>query len=385
MSQWSPKASIIIPTYNRARYSPEAVESALSQTYPNIEVIVVNDGSTDDTEQVLTSYMKHICYIKQENGGCAAAKNRGLEVAEGEFFNLLDDDDRIHPEKIQRQIEAFQKKPNLGIVATAINLISEKGEITGCFIPPLIGPETQVLQILRRCLINQSSALFHRRCYEKLGGFRQDHSDDYDFWMRASLHYPIQILPEILTDYRLHPNQLTKKNHAHIRAESARLVGDLIQQTPINQIIPGICSYPEGYTLLGLILCEKKSYALAQTYFEYALPTPAGYFGLGLLKLHERKFEQAITHFEQARTPHSPFVSKVEEAFLLMERVQALQRKGDPNTSPEVVKLRKDLSQFHASVFRQLLLLARGESGQSLNPTHLSAASVEDESVSPNN
>lgn len=329
-----PTVSIIIPTYNRAHYLPEALESALHQTYPNLEIIVVNDGSTDETEEVLAPYLKRIRYIKQENRGWAGAKNRGLQAACGELLCILDDDDRLRPEKVARQVAMFRQDPALGVCATGINFIDETGALTGSFIPPPIHPETQVIQLLRKCLVNQSSAMIHRKCFETLGGLKPMHSDDYEYWLRASLHYPIRVAPELLTDYRLHSAQLTVTHRADIREAAGRMIEDFIEQVPIEQILPHLRCYPEGYALLGLVLCEHQRFARAQTYMERALPNLAGHFCLGVLNIHERNFTQAEFHLEQVKTSDSPFASQAEEAFQLAERLQTLLQKPSAGNKP---------------------------------------------------
>ncbi|MCZ6680196.1 MAG: glycosyltransferase [Candidatus Poribacteria bacterium] len=359
-----PKVSIIIPTYNRARYLTEALESALQQTYSNLEVIVVNDGSTDETEAVLAPYMKHIRYIKRENGGCAATKNTGLEAATGEFITNLDDDDRILPEKIQRQVEMFMERPNLGLCGTGVNFIDADGKVTGHYIPPQISPRTQVIQLFRRCLLMQSSVMIHRKCHDHLGNYKRILAQDYEFWLRVSVHYEVGVLPELLTEYRNHGDQSTdlRNNLPRINASINQFTRDFIEQTQIERIVPGVRSYPEAHALCGVLLCEKKLFAEAQDQFSKTLPNPVGHFGLFLLRLHEKQFTEAKTHVEQVKASDSPFASKVEEALLLMERAQTITQKPKVyhNTSPEVVRLRNDLSHFHTSVIRQLLFLACG-------------------------
>ena len=160
----SPLVSIIIPTYNRAHYLPETLESALGQTYPDIEIIVINDGSTDNTEQALKRYMKHIRYIYQENRGLAATKNRGIEVAKGELICNLDDDDRFHPEKVERQVEMFVSNPRLGLCATGTKFydtVFSPEAFAFVRTPPRLSPKTQVLELLRYCCLAQSSVMIH--------------------------------------------------------------------------------------------------------------------------------------------------------------------------------------------------------------------------------
>ena len=111
------RVSIITPTYTRPRWLPDAIESALAQTYPDVELIVVNDGSTDNTEDILKPYMDRIVYIYKENSGQGDALNTGIEAATGEYIGRVDDDDLHMPEKTELQVEMFEKNPELGLVA----------------------------------------------------------------------------------------------------------------------------------------------------------------------------------------------------------------------------------------------------------------------------
>ena len=357
----NPKVSIVIPTFNRAHYLPEALECALNQTYPNIEIIVVNDGSTDNTESVLAPYMKRIRYIKRKNGGCAAAKNTALKVATGEFITNLDDDDRIVPEKIARQVEMFKERPSMGVCGTGVAFIDAEGKVTGHYRPPALSRRTQVLELLRKCILVQSSVLIHQKCHQRLGNYKITHGQDYDFWLRVALHYEIGVIPDLLTSYRHHGEQITgQANRRNVRAAVARIILGFLHRTPVTRIIPDVRSYPECHALLGLSLCEQRLFGYANTYLQQALPNPAAHIVFFVLKLHERQFAEASDHIGQVEASESPFTSNVEEGRRLMARVVEVTRNASAynNTCEKVVQLRADMSRFHTSVARQLLRLA---------------------------
>ncbi len=122
----SPLVSIIIPTYNYGRYLGKALESCFKQTYSPLEVIVVDDGSTDDTKEIVRGYGSRIVFIRQENSGVSAARNKGLEVAKGELITFLDADDYMPEDAIQTRVEALTAHPEAGAVAT--ESYSKKGE-----------------------------------------------------------------------------------------------------------------------------------------------------------------------------------------------------------------------------------------------------------------
>lgn len=116
--QPAPLVSVIIPSYNAARYAAEAVASVLAQTYPRREIIFINDGSTDDTEEMLAPYLGKIRYVRQSNQGLSATRNRAIALARGELLAFLDADDVWRPEKLARQVYCLTENPRIGLVHT---------------------------------------------------------------------------------------------------------------------------------------------------------------------------------------------------------------------------------------------------------------------------
>ena len=149
--------SVIIPTYNRPSYLQQAVESVLHQTYPNIEIIVVDDGSDSEgaaTKRVLLPYLTlpNLTYIYQHRRGVARAVNRGLTLSQGEYIQRLDDDDRLLPEKIAHSVDLFQAHPEVGLVATGYYHIDAAGKRINT-LPPRPCPEpVRLLNMLMGCI-----------------------------------------------------------------------------------------------------------------------------------------------------------------------------------------------------------------------------------------
>jgi glycosyltransferase involved in cell wall biosynthesis len=123
-----PLVSVIIPAYNCAKYLPEAIESVLNQTYPHVEVIVVNDGSPDNTDEVANTYRRRIIYHKQENKGLSASRNIGFTLSKGELVTFLDADDFLFHTKFEKQIGVFSKCPDAGVVISGYVLTAEDGK-----------------------------------------------------------------------------------------------------------------------------------------------------------------------------------------------------------------------------------------------------------------
>jgi glycosyltransferase involved in cell wall biosynthesis len=111
-----PKISVIIPTYNSANYLPEAIESVLAQTYKNFEIVVIDDGSTDNTKEVVVPYLDQIVFLETENGDPAKARNHGIRKSSGEYVAFLDADDIWCPDKLERQLAYFSKNPHYHLV-----------------------------------------------------------------------------------------------------------------------------------------------------------------------------------------------------------------------------------------------------------------------------
>ncbi|HEY9809669.1 MAG TPA: glycosyltransferase [Halomicronema sp.] len=181
--------SVIIPAYNGDKYITKAVESVLNQTYSNYEILVIDDGSTDNTRGVLEPYLDKIQYVYQENQGVAVARNRGIEISQGEFVAFLDQDDFFLPHKLALQVACFELQPNLGIVHSGWRRVNTTGEKIADAQP---WKDVQTLDlegwVRWRCVL-LSAMMFRREWLECVGGldpqFKQ--TDDTDLALRLSL------------------------------------------------------------------------------------------------------------------------------------------------------------------------------------------------------
>jgi glycosyltransferase involved in cell wall biosynthesis len=205
-----PRVSIIIPTYNRSKLLRVALESALEQTYPNIEVIVVDDGSTDDTATVMAQYAGRVTYLKQANQDVAAARNTGIRAASGEYLTFLDDDDLILPIKIARQVQVLDFQPGVGLVHCQFYRANEDGNYLN-----QIGllPEGEVLhKLVCRNFVWVGAPLIRRHCFDRVGLFDEgipSITADWDMWLRiAQAGYRFACVQEPLGVYRIHRDSM---------------------------------------------------------------------------------------------------------------------------------------------------------------------------------
>jgi glycosyltransferase involved in cell wall biosynthesis len=207
----TPQVSVIIPVYNGDRYIVQAVESALGQTFTNLEIIVVDDGSTDSTHQVLQPYLDRIRYIYQENQGAAIARNHGCQLAKGEFLAFLDADDYFLPSKLEKQVACFDADPALDMVQTGWLMVDGTGREISAVKPWQQAPKLDLESFILYKCVRPSAMLLRRKWWEYLGGFDSGlpPTEDLDFALRLALKGCKAIwLEEILTCYRQHDTNL---------------------------------------------------------------------------------------------------------------------------------------------------------------------------------
>ncbi len=198
--------SIIIPAYNAVKYIKEAVDSALGQTHKNIEVIVVDDGSTDSTKKILEPYIaaRKIIYIYQTNKGLAGARNAGIKNSSGKYIAFLDADDLFLPEKVAEQVGILEKNAGYGVCYSDLLHFDEKGNV---YHHRYKYPSGDVLEpLLRKQLINPLTVMARRDLFEKYGYFDEKlrRSEDWDMWLRwAHAGVKFYYLDKILARYRI--------------------------------------------------------------------------------------------------------------------------------------------------------------------------------------
>jgi len=207
-----PKVSVIIPTYNRAHLVTLAIESVLSQTYQDFEIIVVDDGSRDNTQAIIESISDpKIRYLYQANQGPGAARNTGIRAATGQYVAFLDTDDLLLPEKLALQVEALGKQPELGLVAGGHLFVDEAGKPLAERRPWLSHPELSLTTWLYTCPITINAALVRREWLARAAGFDPalgGQAEDWDLWLRlAYLGCRMAWTPYIVCTYCLHREQ----------------------------------------------------------------------------------------------------------------------------------------------------------------------------------
>jgi glycosyltransferase involved in cell wall biosynthesis len=210
----TPTISVCTTTWNAARFLPETLASVLAQTFTDFEVIIVDDGSTDRTPEVIAPYLadQRMRYYRYEHMGPGAARNLALRLARASLIAFLDADDLWLPHKLERQLELLRSDPGLGVVYTRRLLIDELGRELQYHQPPLYRGEVMA-ELFRNNFVCFSSALVRRAVFGKVGIFDEDLplAVDYDFWLRVASAYRFDYVDEPLVKYRTGHSSLSSR------------------------------------------------------------------------------------------------------------------------------------------------------------------------------
>jgi len=207
-----PKVSVILPAYNAEKYIKEAVDSILSQTFRDFELIVINDCSKDSTEKILLSYTDpRLVYVKNEqNLGVAGTLNKGLKLAKGQYIARMDADDISLPQRFEKQVAYLDSHENTAVLGTALERFGEGMPSQTRYFSQ--DPEQMKIDLFFSCGLAHPSIMMRADVIRKLGGYDLEFEglEDYELWCRAAREYQVSALPEVLFRYRVHSGQVTK-------------------------------------------------------------------------------------------------------------------------------------------------------------------------------
>lgn len=230
-----PLVSIITPIYNGEKYLAKTIDSVLAQSYENFELIIINDGSTDQSKAVVKHYLKdpRIHYFEQKNAGVANARNAGIKIAKGDFIALIDQDDIWLTHKLQHQVDYLLNHPDCALVHSQIQFIDATDEILPTpdwnWVVETSGHSLEALFLHNR--IATFTALIRKSALEDVGIFRETFapSDDWDLWLRIARKYELGFIPDICGYYRLHENN-ESKNLQRMQLAEVSVIENFIQE-----------------------------------------------------------------------------------------------------------------------------------------------------------
>jgi glycosyltransferase involved in cell wall biosynthesis len=194
------QVSVIIPTYNRAQRLGKAIDSVLAQSHQDFELIVVDDGSEDNTDELIENYNSDIVYIRQENSGAAAARNRGIEKARYNLLAFLDSDDWFAENKLKTQIEAMSQNPSC-LISHTNEIWYRNGQILNQKLKHKKSSGDIFAQSLELCAVGMSTIMIHKEIFDRYGFFDEGYPccEDYEFWLRISAEEKFLLVKEPLT------------------------------------------------------------------------------------------------------------------------------------------------------------------------------------------
>jgi glycosyltransferase involved in cell wall biosynthesis len=219
-----PLVSVVIPCFNQAHFLGDAIDAALAQTYPRIEVVVVDDGSGDNTWAV-AGREAGVRRLRQGNGGVASARNLGLREASGDCLVFLDADDRLLPDAVQTGMDALLKRLQVAFVAGMCRDIDVAGQRREERPQPLV-TQDHYLRLLEDCYIWSGSSIVYRRsALDAVGGFDEGlpAGDDYDLYLRLTHRFPVYCHDAVVTEYRRHGSNTTRDSAVVLTSQLAVL------------------------------------------------------------------------------------------------------------------------------------------------------------------
>lgn len=231
-----PKVSVVIPAYNAMDYLPKTLESVLNQIFTDFEVLIINDGSSDNILEWASSLLDpRIKVISQENQGVSGARNTGITHAQGEYIAFLDSDDFWQPTKLEKQLDCFEHQPDVGLVYTWTLLINEQDQPTGRIYASSVEGNVWQQLLETDVISNGSAAIIRRCCFDKVGLFDTslNAAADKDMWLRISLNYLFAVVKEPLTLYRQHSHSMSK-NRALMIQDLRRAIEKTFQSVPLD-------------------------------------------------------------------------------------------------------------------------------------------------------
>lgn len=258
----TPNVSVVMAAKNYARFLPAAVESVVGQTFPDWELLVIDDGSSDHTPHAVRRFLAdpRIRYFRSDRLGQPRAKNLGIGLARGEFVAFLDADDAWLPTKVEKQLALFPDRPDVGVVFCRRKLMDEEGKL----LPARLQPAPPRGRVLGRMFVQNfvcfSSAVVRREVFARVGAFdpQWDLAIDYDLWLRVARHHGFDFVDEELVLYRTGHGNLSKKLADRVatafsimhRAETRYGVADDVPAGAVAEGRAGTCR-TIGYVMRG--------------------------------------------------------------------------------------------------------------------------------------
>jgi glycosyltransferase involved in cell wall biosynthesis len=265
-----PKVSIVIPAYNAMKYLPETIDSVLGQTFTDYEVIIVDDGSKDDTVQWASSIPDpRFRVVAQANQGTPGARNTGITQSTGEYIAFLDADDLWAPTKLAEQAAVLDSNPSVGLVDTWTILVDQLGKPTGKLVASEAEGEVWKLLVEYDTVCGGSTVMLRRSCFERVGLFdiMIKFAEDWDMWIRVSEFYHFAVVRKPLVSYRTSKS----KNCSGMENDFRAIIEKAFRSAPIDLLPLRNRSYGRANLYLAWKALDNRDAAMAVHYYQMML------------------------------------------------------------------------------------------------------------------
>lgn len=318
----NPLISVIIPVYNGSNYLQEAIESVLHQTYKNYEIIIIDDGSTDNTWDIIGSYGDLIRGFHKENGGVASALNYGIQVMKGDWFAWLSHDDLWVPEKLEVQISYHITNENVMGSFTNFSVIDEKGTLLFNSICPQIINPCSLRKLFLTNYIAGDTVLLHKKILSDIGRFNENLrvTQDYDMWLRILQKYDLGVIPESLTKIRYHSNQDGRISSQYLDGELRQLLIRNYEKFDKNRLFADISSVNEkkiisyaNYWFADTICYHRQWVDIADSYYSKAMLITPSVKLIVILILKAKRWFKVRKVYENSKI--ASFIQRLEARY----------------------------------------------------------------------
>lgn len=226
-----PKVSVVIPTYNSEQFIRQTIDSVFNQSYHDFEVIVVDDGSSDRIDRIISSYGSRLTYIRKKNEGISVARNTGIAQAQGEYIAFIDHDDIWLPEKLEEQMALLEDNKAIGLCFSDAYIISEGGERSRNLFK-ICPPHSGIVfkQLLQENFIPVLTVVVKKEVFKKIGLFNPHYkiAEDWDLFLRITKQYPVAFINRPLAEYRVHKRSFSRQRGL-ICLESIEIINKYIE------------------------------------------------------------------------------------------------------------------------------------------------------------
>ncbi|MCL4394734.1 MAG: glycosyltransferase [Chloroflexi bacterium] len=242
-----PQVSAVIPVYNGTNFLSQAIDSVLAQTFADYELIVVDDGSTDETWALIQSYGSRVRAFRKSNGGVASALNFGIREMRGRWFAWLSHDDLWMPQKLETQLDFLRQNPRFKACYTDYYVIDAQGRLLDQVESPWFTRVISIRKLFESAYINGSTMVIERDCLARAGPFSENlkYTQDTEMWLRLLREFEIGRVPEKLVKQRRHPAQDSIRNHPAQTQETVGMYLRVFEEQGVTGLCPGLVASPK--------------------------------------------------------------------------------------------------------------------------------------------